>query len=121
MSNIPKSIHDKHSFIEMLTNLNLKLHNEVEKRDFVLPAGTIIVFQPNDIDKLEIIIPPSEEDQIRTFEQIDNDIQQLFENALILPKRRRGRPRKNKDLIDKAIEIFDSESKASSNHPVYDI
>jgi hypothetical protein len=120
MSNIPKSIHDKHAFIEMLMNLNLKLHNEVEKRQFVLPAGTVIVFQANDIDKLEIIIPPSEEDQIRTLEQIDNDIQQLFENALLLPKKRRGRPRKTKDLIDKAIEIFDSESKAS-NHPVYDI
>jgi len=77
----------------------------------------------NDIDKLEIIIPSSEGDQIRTLEQIDNDIQQLFKNAL--PKKRRGRPKKNQDLIDKAIEIFDSENtfeqQKDSNHPVYDI
>ena len=120
MSNIQKSIHDKHSFIEMLMNLNLKLHNEVEKTNFILPAGTIISFPVNDIDKLEIIIPRSEEDEVRTLEQIDNDIQQLFKNALILPKKRRGRPKKNQDLIYKAIEIFDSESKAF-NHPVYDV
>ena len=120
MSNIQKSIHDKHSFIEMLMNLNLKLHNEVEKTNFILPSGTIIQFPVNDIDKLEIIIPRSEEDEVRTLEQIDNDIQQLFKNALILPKKRRGRPKKNQDLIYKAIEIFDSEGKAF-NHPVYDV
>jgi hypothetical protein len=36
MSKIQKSIHDKHAFIEMLMNLNLKLHNEVEKTNFIL-------------------------------------------------------------------------------------
>jgi hypothetical protein len=109
-----KSIHDKHTFIEMLMNLNLKLQYEVNKSDYVLPAGTIIVFPANDIDKLEIIIPQQEEDEL-TLEKIDNNIQELFENAPILPpKRRRGRPRKNKDLVDTAIEIFD-------DHPVYNV
>ena len=114
MTELQKSIHNKNTFIEMLMNLNLKLQYEVNKTDYVLPAGTIIVFPANDVDKLEIIIPQHEEDDI-TLEQIDNNIQELFENAPILPpKRRRGRPRKNKDLVDKAIEIFD-------DHPVYNV
>jgi hypothetical protein len=114
MTEFQKSIHNKSTFIEMLMNLNLKLQYEVNKSDYVLPAGTIIVFPANDIDKLEIIIPQQEEDEL-TLEKIDNNIQELFENAPILPpKRRRGRPRKNKDLVDKAIEIFD-------DHPVYNV
>ena len=114
MTEFQKSIHNKSTFIEMLMNLNLKLQYEVNKTDYVLPAGTIIVFPANDVDKLEIIIPQHEEDDL-SLEKIDNNIQELFENAQILPpKRRRGRPRKNKDLVDKAIEIFD-------DHPVYNV
>jgi hypothetical protein len=121
MSFTQKTIHDTHTFITMLTQLNQKINIEAKKTTYVLPAGTIIIFPVNDIDKLEIIFPSTDKDEeeIRTFEQMDNDIQQLFENTFP-PKRRRGRPRKNKDLIDKAIEIFDSESKAF-NHPVYDV
>ena len=100
MSNIQKSIHDKHSFIEMLMNLNLKLHNEVEKTNFILPAGTVISFPVNDIDKLEIIFP-SQEDEELTLEKVDSNIQEVFENAPIgLPKKRRGRPRKNSIVYD---------------------
>ena len=116
MTELQKTIHDTHTFIEMLMNLNSKLQYEVNKTDYVLPAGTIIVFPANDIDKLEIIIPRHEEEEDElSLEKIDNNIQELFENAPILPpKRRRGRPRKNKDLVDKAIEIFD-------DHPVYNV
>ena len=114
MTDFQKSIHNKSTFIEMLMNLNLKLQYELNKSDYVLPAGTIIVFPANDIDKLEIIIPQQEEDEL-TLEKIDNNIQELFENAPVLPpKRRRGRPRKNKDLVETAIEIFD-------DHPVYNV
>ena len=117
MTELQKSIHNKTTFIEMLMNLNMKLQYEVNKTDYVLPAGTIIVFPANDVDKLEIIIPhvEEEEEDVLSLEKIDNNIQELFENAPILPpKRRRGRPRKNKDLVDKAIEIFD-------DHPVYNV
>lgn len=52
MSKIQKAIHDNHAFIDMLMNLNVKLYNAEEKRYFVLPAGTVIVFQGNDMDKI---------------------------------------------------------------------
>ena len=48
-----KSIHNKHTFIEMLMNLNLKLQYEVNKADFNLPAVTMIILSANDIEKLE--------------------------------------------------------------------
>ena len=107
MTELQKSIHNKSTFIEMLMNLNLKLQYEVNKTDYVLPAGTIIVFPANDIDKLEIIFPHPDYDEL-TLEKVDNNIQEVFENAPIgLHKKRRGRPRKNSIVYD-VIEIYDN-------------
>ena len=107
MTETQKSIYDKHTFVEMLMNLNLKLQYEVGKANYVLPAGTIIVFPANDIDKLEIIFP-SQEDEELTLEKVDSNIQEVFENAPIgLHKKRRGRPRKNSIVYD-VIEIYDN-------------
>ena len=109
MSETQKSIYDKHTFVEMLMNLNLKLQYEVGKANYVLPAGTIVVFPANDIDKLKIIFPSQEEEEEElTLEKVDNNIQEIFENAPIgLPKKRRGRPRKNSIVYD-VIEIYDN-------------
>ena len=52
-----QTINDTHTFIWMLTHLNKKINSEAKKINYILPAGTIITFQVNDIDKLEIKFP----------------------------------------------------------------
>lgn len=50
-------INDSHTFIFMLMKLNQKLHIEAKKKDYILPIGTILICNVNNIDKLYLIYP----------------------------------------------------------------
>ena len=83
MTETQKSIDDKHTFVVMPMNLNLKSPYELGKANYVSPAGTIITIPDKlDIDELEITFPPQEEDDLPLV-NLDNNIHEVFENASI--------------------------------------